>query len=50
MSEEAIREAVLLETLSRLLREKIGAGGVAGPVYYTRRDLKVISNFCYLQS
>ena len=27
MSEEAIREAVLLETLSRLLREKIGAGG-----------------------
>lgn len=26
MSEEALREAVLLETLARLLREKIGAG------------------------
>ena len=36
MSEEAIREAVLLETLSRLLREKIGADG-ASPVPPWRR-------------
>ena len=31
MSEEAIREAVLLETLSRLLREKIGASSAPVP-------------------
>ena len=30
MSEEALREAVLLETLARLLREKMGATGTPG--------------------
>ena len=35
MSEEALREAVLLETLARLLREKMGTGNSARAVSST---------------